>query len=282
MLTISIPSTDIIRHFADLSRHFLSILPKDVSFAGEYQHLRMLTDVLELKKGYVVDIAASDGVDQSCTLGFFKDPNWSGLAVEMEPLKFSRLAFLHINFPNSSLARARVTPSNIRALLQGFDVPTDFDILNLDIDSYDLDVVDAMLTSGFKPKIISMEINEKIPPPLYFNVHFAPDHVWQQDHFFGCSLTAAARGVRAHGYILESVQYNNAVFVRVDLARGRFENQTVDAAYDAGYRNRPDRAALFAWNADMDCLLSYTPQQAVDFINAYYKKYAGKYTLRME
>jgi hypothetical protein len=281
MLTISIPSADIIRHFADLAKHFLSSIVADPSFGGEYEHLRKLCDTLDIKKGFIVDVAASDGVDQSCTLGFFKDPDWNGLAVEMEPLKFARLAFLHSNFPNAKLARSRVTPLNITALLQGFEVPSDFSVLNLDIDSYDLDVVNAMLKSGFKPKIISMEINEKIPPPLYFNVNFTPSHVWQTDHFFGCSLTAAAHVVRAHGYILESLQYNNAVFVRADLAKGKFEDQPVAAAYDAGYRNKPDRAKLFPWNADMDCLLGYSPEQAVEFVNTYFKKYAGKYTLHI-
>lgn len=281
MLTISIPSADIIRHFADLAKHFLSSLTNDPSFGGEYDHLRMLATKLNITKGCVVDVAAADGVDQSCTLGFFKDPNWNGLAVEMDPLKFARLSFLHTNFPNAKLARSRVTPLNIADLLKGFEIPSDFDILNLDIDSYDLDVLDAMIKSGFRPKIISMEINEKIPPPLYFNVNFTPTHVWQTDHFFGCSLTAAAHVVRPHGYILESLQYNNAVFVRADLAKGLFADQDVAMAYDAGYRNKPDRAKLFPWNADMDCLLGYTPQQALDFVNNYYKKYAGKYTLHI-
>lgn len=281
MLTISIPSSDIIRHFADLAKHFLASIAEDTSFGGEYKHLRMLSEKLNITKGFIVDIAAADGIDQSCTLGFFKDTNWNGFAVEMDPLKFSKLAFLHTNFPNAKLARGRVTPLNISAMLQGFEVPADFDILNLDIDSYDLDVLDAMIKSGFRPKIISMEINEKIPPPLYFNVNFTPTHVWQTDHFFGCSLTAAAEVMRPHGYILESLQYNNAVFVRADLARGLFSDQDIAAAYDAGYRNKPDRAKLFPWNADMDCLLTYTPQQAVEFVNNYYKKYAGKYTLRI-
>ena len=281
MLTISIPSTDVVRHFADLAKHFLSIIPDDMSFGGEYQHLRMLTEKLDIKQGYVVDIAASDGVDQSCTLGFFRDPKWKGFAVEMEPLKFSRLAFLHSNFPDAKLARGRVTPLNVSALLQGFEVPPEFDILNLDIDSYDLEVLDAMLKSGFKPKIISMEINEKIPPPIYFNVTFNQDHVWQRDHFYGCSLTAAAQVVRPHGYILESVQYNNAVFVRADLAKGKIDEQSVEVAYDIGYRKRPDRVTLFPWNEHFDPILDCPPDLAIEFINTYFKKYTGKYTLHI-
>lgn len=281
MLTISIPSSDIIRHFADLARHFLASVVDDPSFGGEYQHLRVLTEKLNIKKGFIVDIAASDGVEQSCSLGFFKDPEWNGFAVEMDPQKFARLAFLYTNFPNAKLARCRVTPENVALLLQAHDVPMDFSILNLDIDSYDLDVVDAMLASGFKPAIISMEINEKIPPPIYFNVNFIPDHRWAGDHFFGCSIVAAAQGVRTHGYILESVQYNNAVFVRADMAKGLFEDQDIVKAYDAGYRNKQDRTDLFPWNADMDNLLTCSPEQAIDFIKSYYKKYEGKYTLRL-
>ncbi len=281
MFTVSIPSIDIVKHFADLAKHFLSSLPADTSFGGEYEHLRMLADKLDIKKGFVIDMAASDGVDQSCTLGFFKNPDWSGLAIEMEPLKFSRLAFLHVNFPNARLARWRITPHNVGALLKGFEVPPNFSILNLDIDSYDLEVLEAMLKSGFKPNIISMEINEKIPPPLFFNVHYHPDHIWQRDHFYGCSLTAAAQGVCPYGYVLESLQYNNAVFIDADLAKGKISEQSIEVAYDIGYRKRPDRAALFPWNEHFDPLLDCPTDLAIDFINTYFKKYAGKYTLRI-
>ena len=46
------------------------------------------------------------------------------------------------------------------------------DFLNLDIDSYDLEVMKKILEKNFRPKVISMEINEKIPPPIYFAAKF--------------------------------------------------------------------------------------------------------------
>ena len=85
----------------------------------------------------------------------------------MDPFKFSKLAFLYSVFPNAKLARGRVTPGSVESLLSA-EVPTDYALLNLDIDSYDLAVIDEMLKSGYKPTIISMEVNEKIPPPIYF------------------------------------------------------------------------------------------------------------------
>ena len=44
--------------------------------------------------------------------------------------------------------------------------------LNIDIDSYDLEVLVTILENSYKPDIVSIEINEKIPPPIYFKVTY--------------------------------------------------------------------------------------------------------------
>jgi len=265
-----------------LALHYLRALQDDSSYAGEYAYLCRLLARLDIPGGYVVDIAACDGVSQSCTRGFFRQPAWSGLAVEMDPDKFSRLAFSYSNYGNARLARCRVTPHNVVALLQGFEVPQRFTLLNLDIDSYDLYVMESLLRAGFAPTVITMEVNEKIPPPLYFTVDYHPTHYWAGDDFFGCSLTAAAAVVRAHGYVLESLNYNNAIFVRADAAQGRIADQDVASAYDEGYRNRPERKQLFYWNARVEPLLHATPAQAQAFLQDYFRAYEGRYTLRVD
>lgn len=158
-------------------------------------------------------------------------------------------------------------------------MPTDFTILNLDIDSYDYFVIKNILDSGFKPIIISMEINEKIPPPIHFAVNFASEHIWAGDHFYGCSLTAAVNVIKPNGYILESLQYNNAIFIRSDYAKGKFDNLETLDAYNLGYKNKPDRKELFPWNNDIDCVLDYSTEDSVKFINKYFEKYSDKYTI---
>jgi hypothetical protein len=198
----------------------------------------------------------------------------------MDAEKFSMLAFVYADFPNAKLARARVTPLNINALLRGFETPSDFTLLNLDIDSYDLSVMDEILKSGYRPKIISMEINEKIPPPIFFTVNFDEAHRWQEDHFYGCSLTAAAEAVKPRGYKLESLQYNNAIFIRSDLGGDFIRDLSVEAAYDFGYRNRPQRRMLFPWNVDVDHLLECSTEDSIRFLSEFFEKYEGKFTLR--
>ncbi len=273
------PSGSLLRQVLSLIRHHRRSMTVDNSYAGEYRCLKNILGRLGLDAGYVVDVAASDGVTQSCTLDFFRDPNWRGLAVEMDPEKFSKLAFIYSRFRNARLARARVTPMNIADLLRGFEIPPDFTLFNLDIDSYDLQVVDALLKTEFKPKIISMEINEKIPPPIFFAVNYDDAHYWAGDHFYGCSLTAASSTVKAHGYILESLQYNNAFFVRSDVAESRLNDMPDTVAYDSGYRNKSDRRELFPWNSNVDCLLTYKTSDSIDFLNDLFKSYANKYSL---
>lgn len=270
---------NIFNKIADIENHFIASLNEDTSFCGEYTYLKYVINELGISEGYVVDIAASDGVTQSSTLGFFKDSRWGGLAVEMDPNKFSKLAFIYEQFSRARLARGRITPSNVNAMLMGFEVPQEFTILNLDIDSYDYFVIEEMLKFGFRPLVISMEVNEKIPPPIFFTVKYEDAHYWSGDHFFGCSLTAAAKLLKPFGYILESLQYNNAIFIRSDIANGKFSDANVNNAYDNGYRNKINRALLFPWNHDVDCLLDYTADDSVKFIYQFFNKYSGKFTL---
>lgn len=248
--------------------------------AGEMDAVSVVLRALNISTGYAVDIAASDGVTQSCTLELYRDHAWRGLAVEFDPIKFSSLAFVYAQFPGMSLAKCKVTPENVADLLRANSVPQSLDFLNLDIDSYDREVIDALLRAGYRPKVISMEINEKIPPSIYFSVKFDESHSWQGDHFFGCSATAAAATVRPHGYILERIEYNNAIFVESGIAAAvGMVDKAVRDAYNSGYRDRADRTKIFYYNANVDAALAMTPEASLDFFTSHFSKYRGKYEL---
>jgi hypothetical protein len=263
-----------------LASHARRALTADSSHAGEAAYLRAVLSRLGIDGGYVVDIAAGDGVTQSCTLQLFRDPRWRGLAVEMDANRFRLLSRAYAQFPGAHAVRARVTPDSVRGLLAEHDVPSAFEVLNLDVDSYDLFIAEALLTE-YRPLVISMEVNEKIPPPVHFTVLYDERHVWAEDHFFGCSLSAAVAAVRPRGYVLESLQYNNAFFVRADVAAGVFGDAETSAAYDAGYRARADRRGLFPWNHDVEDLLDMAPQEVVAALERRFQGYAGLYRLHV-
>jgi hypothetical protein len=91
---------------------------------------------------------------------------------------------------------------------------------------------------------------------------------------------AAASVVKAHGYKLESLQFNNAIFVRDDVANGVIQDRAVEEAYDAGYRNKAARKTLFPYNSNVDCALSYTAEENLLFFSELFKEYRGKFTLQ--
>ena len=164
-------------------------------------------------------------------------------------------------------------------MLKEFDVPKNFDILNLDIDSYDLFVIKSLLQS-FQPKIVSMEINEKIPPPIYFTVNYDENHYWKGDHFFGCSLQAAYEELKKLDYKLYTVVYNNAIFISNNL-NIKFPDLTVKEFYKNGYVDKPDRKEKFSYNNDVDKLLEIDPVQGINFLNNFFQDYLGKYQLEI-
>jgi hypothetical protein len=263
-----------------LDAHARRALTADASHAREGEHLRGVLARLGISGGWVVDIAAGDGVTQSCTLPLFRDARWRGLAIEMDPARYTLLERAYRQFPGTVTLRAKVTPLTVSPLLQKHAVPSDFEVLNLDIDSYDLFVAEALLRTH-RPLVVSMEVNEKIPPPISFTVLFEEAHAWEEDHFYGCSLVAAAAMVRPFGYVLESLQYNNAFFVRADVAAGVFDDADVRRAYDAGYRDRADRRRHFPWNHDVESLLSMAPDEAVRALDDRFRRYAGRYRLEL-
>lgn len=261
-----------------LRRHRIAAKKGERSHAGEARHLAGVLETCGIPGGFVVDMAAGDGVTHSSTLALFRNPEWRGLAIEMDATRFRRLEHAYRQFEGARTAREKVTPHNVEALLRAHTVAHDFEVLNLDLDSYDLRVAEALLRT-FRPAVITMEINEKIPPPVYFAVNFDPDHVWSGDHFYGCSLVAAAEVVKARGYVLESLHYDNAFFVRGDVAEGRLEDRSVESAYYEGYWNRPDRRDLFPWNHDMEYLGGLPPDAVERELRDRFRDYEGLFVL---
>lgn len=269
--------TEILIKTIELFTNRLKIVRKDNSFAGEHQILDETMKSQEITSGYLVDIGAADGIRQSSTVGFLTDSNWEGTLFEYNPHAFSRLAFLYENSDRVNLAKTKVTPMNVVALFQGFNIPKNFEYLNIDIDSYDLSILRELIDSGCRPKVISMEVNEKFPPNLYFEVLFSPELGWAGDHFFGCSLVAAHESLAARGYELHNLEYNNAIFI--DNLSNNKTDVDLNMIYERGYLNKIDRKKLFPWNENMEILQGMKSSESEIYLHQLFQSYKGKYRL---
>tara|TARA_Y100000389_G_C17456812_1_gene518686 strand:- start:983 stop:1957 length:975 start_codon:yes stop_codon:yes gene_type:complete len=249
----------------------------DTQGHGEAKKLLEICADLNISTGYYVDIGASDGYSSSATFPFARNKNFSGLSIELDDKKFKKMQFIYKDFKNVHLSKSKVTPLNVLDLLHEFNVPKNFDVLNLDIDSYDLFVIKKLLES-FQPKIVSMEINEKIPVPIYFTVNFDENHYWKGDSFYGCSLQAAYEELNKFDYKLYTVMYNNAIFIPNNM-NVNFPNLTLTEFYQRGYINKLDRKEKFSYNRDFDILLEMNSEEAIKFINNIFHDYRGKFQL---
>jgi len=245
---------------------------------GEAKKLIYLCNELNIYDGYYVDIGASDGWSSSCTYPFAKNDNFKGLSIELDKKAYKKMEFIYKNFKNVQLSNSKATPKNVVKLFEEYNVPKNFDVLNIDIDSYDLFVVKSLLNS-YKPKIISMEINEKIPPPIYFTVKYDEEHFWKGDDFFGCSLQAAYEEVRLFGYKLLELVYHNAIFVLEDLA-SNIPDLSPSDAYKEGYINKPDRKERFHYNNKHEILFEMNHKDSVNYINELFCDYSKKYEIK--
>lgn len=269
-------------HLTRRVRHLLGLSGKpDTSFAGEYPILKSLMGNESPSDIQIVDIASSDGISQSPVYPFFR-AGASGLALELDSIKFVLLSFFYRDFPSVKLVRQKATPATAPNTILAAEISKDFHILNLDIDSYDLDVLMAILSAGFRPKVITLEINEKIPPGIYFKVLYSDEFKWAGDHFYGCSLHAAAEDVVPYGYVLYALEFNNAVFVRKDFLGSDHVSVSPSEAWFNGYFYRADRSQFFRHNANVDHWGTLPLDLCEDEIRQHFKNHSGEYVLRRD
>jgi hypothetical protein len=230
-----------------------------------------------IKNGVLVDIGAHDGFSMSSTFGLIR-MGWSGLCVELDPERFFFLSSTYGNNREIGLARVKATPQNINSLLNSFNISSTFEFLNVDIDSYDLDLTLSLL-KNYRPMIISLEINEKIPASIFFNVNYNEDLILDGSHFYGCSLAASVELIEPFGYKLIELVYNNAIFARTEGMELSSLNYVTDKM-KSGYLNKKNRKELFYYNIEFEKIYDMDSKSAIKALNNIFKKNKDFYTLR--
>ena len=228
--------------------------------------------------GYFVDIAAQDGIAGSQTLRLAK-LGWRGLAVECDADYFAALSHFYARYPQINLVRSFISPGGIVSLLKGCACPREFEFLSLDIDSFDYEVLDAIL-SFFRPKLICCEINEVMPPPLAFRVKHSEDQKWEGGCFQGQSIAMCARLASKYRYSIGELYYNNLFLVPAESLPG--EGLSVEEAYQAGYMKKSDRLKKFPWNRRFESIHGMSDSDKLKFFEREFQLFQGRFELEME
>lgn len=176
-----------------------------------------------IKSSYFVEIGVGDGLENNTV--FLLSRQWKGCWVDGNTKsirsinkKFSK----HIAQGQLKLLNTFVKVENTTAILKQLNVPTEFDLLSIDVDVNTFWIWAEL--ADYKPRVVVVEYNALIPKNIEWKVDYDPDAVWDMSPYYGASLKSLEILGNKLGYALVGCDLTgvNAFFVRKDLCLDKF------------------------------------------------------------
>ena len=165
-----------------------------------------------------------------------------------------------------------VNPDNVCSILEENNIPTDFYMLNLDIDGLDFFTLVSILKK-YRPKVIITEFNEKIPYPFKYSIKADPNFTWNWCHNYGYSVACIEDIMTNFGYSIDSLNVNNIYLTRID--NGDSPNVgDIQKFYNVGYLEKKNWLYdnFQPWNKDVDHFhLCKTEEEMENTLSEYFK-----------
>jgi len=184
------------------------------SQAGEDGILEKIFEVIEPTSRFAIEFGAGDGVMLSNVRNLIAHHGWRGLLIEGDPKLAEQMREAYQGFAGVRAVQGWVFPGNVELLFRENDVPTDLDLLVIDIDSNDYYVWRAI--REYRPKVVMIEYNGHFAPPLKMVIGFHPMMYWSEHDFHtGASIQSLYELGQKKGYALIGTNYRgiNLFFV---------------------------------------------------------------------
>lgn len=149
-------------------------------------------------KGYCVEFGAGDGYRLS-NIRHLLESGWEGLQMDKD------------NKGNKEVRQEHITAENINDLLDKYEVPEEFDLLSIDLDGNDYWIWKEIKRT---PKVVIIEYN-----PAYTDkrtIKYNPNHVWNNDTYYGATYEALRELGESKGYTCIKVHGCNVIFTITD------------------------------------------------------------------
>jgi len=137
---------------------------------GEDGILEKLLEELDIKQGECCEFGASDGKFSSNTYRLI-ERGFKSLLIESDITLYNKLVATMNTFSNVTCVNAYVNPQNLSVFLANANFSKQFDVLSIDIDSYDYQVWKDF--NDFVPKIVIIEVNS-YRDPIVEEIHHEP------------------------------------------------------------------------------------------------------------
>ena len=183
------------------------------------------------KEKWCVEFGAWDGNHLSNTFNLVKN-GWCAVYIEADEVKYSDLLSTCKRYDKIIPVNAKVSPDEndincLDTLLDNVGLSFDYDLLSIDIDSFDLAI---WKSTKLRPKVVIIEINSSVMPGIL---------QWHDGKkLFGNSFSATILVAKEKGYTLVC-HTGNLIFIRDDLVD--------DLGVDLGSLENPERMFLSDW-----------------------------------
>lgn len=183
---------------------------------GEDGILEEIFKRLGVGKGWFVEFGAADGIRLSNSFALV-EKGWQGVDIEGEHSAYLELEETAKKYPKQIYPlEAFVSPTggknSLDNLLRPTPLPKDFDLLSVDIDSYDWWIWKSL--SHYTPKVVIIEINSTFAPGIEYVQPTEEGELG--DAGKGTSFTSMVKLGEEKGYKLVC-HTGNLIFVRNDL-----------------------------------------------------------------
>lgn len=153
---------------------------------GEEIILKNIFENIKIKHQYLVDIGAGGAGKGLSNSRYFLENDWNGLLFDMDG-------------SGENIIKEFIKPNNIVQLLSKHKCPKEFDLLSVDIDSFDYDVIDNVL-SKYTPRVVCAEFNGTLDPNKAVKLQYEDGYIWDETNKYGFSFAAGIKLFEKHGY----------------------------------------------------------------------------------
>ena len=194
---------------------------------------------LKSRTKWCCEFGAWDGIHGSNTFNLVKNFNYKAVYIEGDKKKFKDLVITSKKFPkiiclNKYVNYKRKSPSSFDKLLKKTNIIKNFDVLSIDIDSFDLAVWKSI--KQYRPKIVIIEINSGIIPGVK-QMHGSSKK--------GNSFTSTVNYASEANYQLVC-HTGNCIFIdnkyvkKINIKKVFLNNKNTDLLFDYSWLNKKD------------------------------------------
>ncbi len=192
------------------------------SHCGEDGIIDEIVRRLGIKDGLFVEFGANDGILLCNTSGLVK-MGWRGIYIESNPPRFKELIDNMKNCKKITCICKKISAEpgdTINDALSKTDIPKEFDLVSIDIDSNDYWIWKSM---EYTPKIVVIEYNRNLYPHESKAIRYDPKFVYDNTAYYGSSARALYKLGQSKGYTLVANTKENLFFIKDEYVKNRFK-----------------------------------------------------------